>query len=369
MIFRVYGDNIIECIRVIDLIKINTIAKINLKLSFLSASSVVAKGTIDGKEVEIVLVPGFDKSTKQRWKENILDSLKDNGGLLDETPDAFISRVSETEKESFICTIEFCSALQAGNQAWQRSGRAYSVGKTMIPYFYIIEYTKYELDSKTRERKALRDPNAIVPFSYLSYSKNINNPVFQTFFQSEEFDENDDRFKGTDFKQIFSSETVANYIVALMLKLDTSAFERELMTKTKNMVKFLSPDKSNNQLTKSNIDEFDLDNFLKSLEELTSFNASKKIAKKSVTGNIFKLNDLFKKYSKGIFSQDLPFGVIPERNIASFVDELKTIYTIDASSETFLKKQKNIIFTLIKGFKPRGDDNRPDRGEYYRFLE
>lgn len=199
MIFRVYGDNIIECIMVIDLIKTNTIAKVNLELSFLSASSVVAKGTIDGKATEIVLVPGFDKSTKQRWKENILDSLKDNGGLLDETPDAFISRVSETDKESFICTIEFCSALQAGNQAWQRSGRAYSVGKTMIPYFYIIEYTKYELDSKTRERKTLRDPNAIVPFSYLSYSKNINNPVFQTFFQSEEFDEKDDHLKGTDF--------------------------------------------------------------------------------------------------------------------------------------------------------------------------
>lgn len=362
MIFRVYGDNIIECIRVIDLIKTNTIAKVNLELSFLSASSVVAKGTIDEKATEIVLVPGFDKSTKQRWKENILDSLKDNGGLLDETPDAFISRVSETDKESFICTIEFCSALQAGNQAWQRSGRAYSVGKTMIPYFYIIEYTKYELDSKTRERKALRDPNAIVPFSYLSYSKNINNPVFQTFFQSEEFDEKDDHFKGTDFSQIFSSETVANYIVALMLRLDTTAFEKELMAKTKNMVRFLSPDESNNKLTKSDIDGFDLDNFLESLEELTSFNASKKIAKKSVTGNIFELNDLFKKYSKGIFSQDLPFGVIPKEKIAPFVNELKAIYTVDDSFENLLKKQSNIIFTLIKGFKPRGDDNRPDRG-------
>ena len=57
MIFRVYGDNIIECIRVIDLIKTNTIAKVNLELSFLSASSVVAKGTIDGKATEIVEIP------------------------------------------------------------------------------------------------------------------------------------------------------------------------------------------------------------------------------------------------------------------------------------------------------------------------
>ena len=279
MEFRVYGDNIVECIRVIDLIKSNTILPVSLNLSFNNASSVIAKGTINNKAVNIVLVPGFDKSTKQRWKENILDNMKDNGSLLDETPDAFISRISNSGKESFICTIEFCSALQAGNQAWQRSGRAYSAGKTMIPYFYIIEYTKYELDSKTRERKALRDPNAIVPFSYLAYSKNINNPVFQTFFRSEEFDENDSHFKGTNFNTIFSSETVANYIVAIMLKMDTTVFEKELMRKTKNMVRFLSPDESNNKLTKSDIDEFDLDNFLESIEELTSFNASKKLPK------------------------------------------------------------------------------------------
>lgn len=362
MVFRVYGDNIIECIRVINLIKTNSVAKVDLQLSFLSASSVVAKGKINKMEIEIALVPGFDKSTKKRWKENILDNLKDNGGLLDETPDALISRINKEGKETFICTIEFCSALQAGNQARQRSGRAYSVGKTMIPYFYIVEYTKYELDSKTRQRKALRDPNAIVPFSYLSYSKNIHNSVFQTFFQSEEFDEMDKHFKNTDFTQIFSSETVANYIVSLMLNLETSTFKEELMLKTKNMVKFLSPNESNTKLTKSNIDEFNLDNFLECLEELTSFNASKKIAKKSVSSNIFKLNNLFKKYSKGIFSQDLPFGVIPKEKIAKFVKELKTIYTIDDLFANLLEKQENIIFTLIKGFKPHGDDNRPDRG-------
>lgn len=362
MTFRIYGDNIIECIRVIELIKSNTIARIDLSLSFWNASSIIAKGTLDDKNIEIILIPGFDKSSKQRWKENILDSLKDNGGTLDETPDAFISRIHSNGKESFICTIEFCSALQAGNQAWQRSGRAYSAGKTMIPYFYIVEYSKYELDSKTRERKALRDPNAIVPFSYLSYSKNINNPVFQTFFQSEEFDEKDEHFKGTDFSTIFSSETVANYIVALMLNLDTTSFENDLMAKTRNMVRFLSPEKSENKLTKTDIDEFDLNNFLESLEELTSFNAAKKIAKKSVSGNIFKLNNLLKKYSKGIFSQDLPFGIIPQDNINPFVDDMESLYEVDSSFSALLRKQQSIIFTLIKGFKPHGDDNRPDRG-------
>lgn len=360
--FRVYGDNVVECARVISLIEENNIIRLKFDINFESQSSLCATCTAKDKNFVIQLIPGFDKSTKQRWKENILKKVKDNGGLLDETPDAFISRISDNGKESFICAIEFCSALQAGNQAWQRSGRAYSSGKTNIPYFYIIEYTKYELDPETRERKALRDPNPIVPFSYLSFSRSLNSPVLQTFFQSEEFDSKDDRFKGTDFGTIFSSQTVSNYIVALMLKMNTEVFEKELMAKTKNMVKFLSPAKANDQLTKSDIDKFDMDNLLESLEELTSFNAAKKIAKKSATGCIFQLNDLFKKYSKGIFSQDLPFGVIPKKNIPQFVKEFTSLYDISKQEENTLLKQNDIVFVLIKGFKPKGDDNRPDRG-------
>lgn len=360
--FRVYGDNIIECIRTVELISENTLFSVTFNYEFKSQSEITATGKMKNEEIVIDLIPGFDKSTKKRWTENILNNLKDNGGTLDETPDAFLTRISNEEKESFVCTIEYCSALQAGNQAWQRSGRAYSTGKTLIPYFYIIEYTKYELDSVTRERKALRDPNAIVPFSYLAYTKTINNPVLQTFFQSEEFDENDEHFRGTDFKTIFSRTTVSNYIVALMLQMDTTVYERDLLEKTKNMVKFLSPETANDKLTKTDIDNFDMDNLLESLEEMTSFNASKKIAKKSASGHIFELNDLFKKYSKGIFSQDLPFGFIPEENINNFCDDLMDLYEMSETEISKMRNQKNIVFTLIKGFKPAGDDNRPDRG-------
>jgi hypothetical protein len=360
--FRVYGDNIVECIRTIELIKENSLFSVSFDYSFKSQSVITAKGTIGKEGIIIDLIPGFDKSAKQRWKENILNNLKDNGGTLDETPDAFLTRIRNDEVESFICSIEYCSALQAGNQAWQRSGRAYSTGKTLIPYFYIIEYTRYELDSETRQRKAIRDPNAIVPFSYLAYTNSIKNPVIQAFFQSEEFDGEDDRFAGTDFKTIFSRTTISNYIVALMLEMNTEAFEKDLLIKTKNMVKFLLPDNSDTKLTKTNVEDFDMDNLLGSLEKMTSFNASKKIAKKSATGHIFELNDVFKKYSKGIFSSDLPFGFIPKDKINSFCNDLQKVYGFSNDEVAKLKAQKNIVFTLIKGFKPKGDDNRPDRG-------
>ena len=105
--------------------------------------------------------------------------------ILDEKPDVIITEVKDN-KEHPLVAIEFCSALQAGNQAWQRSGRAYSTGRSLVPYIYIVDFVKYELDSN-RNRKSLRFPNAAVPFSYINYSRNLNNLVVQAFFKSEEF--------------------------------------------------------------------------------------------------------------------------------------------------------------------------------------
>ena len=104
--------------------------------------------------MHIELIPGFDKSKKKRWKSNILDEYKKLGSTLDETADVFITEILEN-KEQILTIIEFCSALQAGNQAWQRSGRAFSCGQTKIPYFYVIDLPKYELDPQTRERNSL----------------------------------------------------------------------------------------------------------------------------------------------------------------------------------------------------------------------
>ena len=68
------------------------------------------------------LLPGFNKNTKKRWSGNIFNPLKEAGSFFDETPDAIISRI-EGQNERILLGIEFCSALQAGNQAWQRSAR------------------------------------------------------------------------------------------------------------------------------------------------------------------------------------------------------------------------------------------------------
>ena len=54
------------------------------------------------------------------------------GGVIREAPDAIISEV-KFGKEHPLLAIEYSGALAAGNQAWQRNGRAYSSGLAQDP--------------------------------------------------------------------------------------------------------------------------------------------------------------------------------------------------------------------------------------------
>lgn len=86
-------------------------------------------------------------------------------------------------REVPLLAIEYCAALPAGNQAWQRCGRAYSYGLAGVPFLYVAELGGFELDS-LRERKAARLPNPAVPFSYISHSVSRSTPVLPVFISN-----------------------------------------------------------------------------------------------------------------------------------------------------------------------------------------
>lgn len=360
--FRIYGDNIIECFRIINLLRKSDSFSSDYKIIYENTSTVIILLNIKDSEniIKIELIPGFDKSNKKRWTDNILDVLKSSGGDLDETADAILTGIDKKGQENILCIIEFCSALQAGNQAWQRSGRAYSIGKTDIPYLYIVDFTRYELDSKTRKRKNLRFPNAVVPYSYITYTSLIKTPVLQSYFRSEEFEDDDRIFKDVDFSTIFSESDVSQYLSSLMLDKETNDIISKLKKKNLEMVYFLANlqnDKSS--LNRNKIKELDPNDLYNSLIKVSDIGFKKIIAEKSVTGKIKELNDLASKYSIGVFSSSLPFGIIPKKNISAFTTELNTMYGFATNK---LENCDGLIVTFMKGFKPAGDDNRPDRG-------
>lgn len=368
--FRIHGDNIVECERIIKYI-LSEIKPSSINKFLTSPSTLTYEMMFDYENTKynwtFDLLPGFNKAGRSRWKENIFRPLKENGSFLDETPDAIISRINGNEEE-IVMAIEFCSALQAGNQAWQRSGRAFSTGRTGCPYVYIVDFVKYELDSKTRDRKALRFPNPIVPFSYVSFSNKINNFVCQVYVKAEEFDKTaDSNLAGFD-ESDFGDKELSKYIVYKLANKYADIFEKKLIEKNMNVVSFLSNSSSDSsfykkdweilQKTGQNIIDYSVKN--------ANFNFHKIITQKGHHGFSASLQNIIDKYSKGLSSRDLPFGIIPKDNRKQFVDEVKKLYKTQISKDDIFEKlgndDKHLIICMMKGFKPRGDDNRPDRG-------
>lgn len=363
-LFRIHGDNIVECERIANLlIKYSKPYTIKRGFESLACPYVIFEMSYPVEEtIKLEFFPGFNKHNNDRWDTNVLDILRAKGCFLDETPDAIITHVVDG-KEEVLVAIEFCSALQAGNQAWQRSGRAYSVGRTGCPYIYIVDFVKYELDTNTRSRKALRFPNSAVVYSYVSFSNHINNFIVQAYVKSEEFQPDyDQRIKGFS-ETIFGEKEIAKYILLKMLQSETKEIEESLFNKNKEMVKLLAANSS------TSFSKSDWENIISSNIDFLSFcktkklSFRKKIADKSMNGKAKEFRDICSDFAIGIASADLPFGLIPAAQKADFAKKIISLYSItDQEIIDYLHKSTDMVVCILKGFKPKGDDNRPDRG-------
>ncbi len=366
--FKIHGDNIVECERIFNFIS-RRLDIIDINKQFISQAAIqVDINFIYNKssfQWRLIYHPGFNKANRKRWNNNIFDTLKAAGSFLDETPDAIITQVDfEEQKEKILCAIEFCSALQAGNQAWQRSGRAYSTIRTGCPYLYIVDFVKYELDTTTRKRKAIRTPNPAIPFSYINNTKQEKVFGAQAFVKSEEFDENNPLLKNFD-ESIFSEDDIADYLINLMLGYDTIEYEKSILNKNLKMVNYFSIHTNGKYYFKPEDWQriYKGETTVIELSKEKKWQFGKKIAEKSMTGNLREFVKVVKKYAYGISCKDLPFGVIPVENKTNFVNEMVSLYPISQNdAQIILEDDQDLLICLIKGFKPRGDDNRPDRG-------
>ncbi|EFE87434.1 hypothetical protein [Fusobacterium periodonticum] len=368
-VFRIHGDNIVECERIAKLI-LDEIHPISVTVSLLSPSTIIYKISFYYLRIyfewQLELLPGFNKAGRKRWETNIFNVLRSNGSFLDETPDVIVTCV-EGKLEIILYAIEFCSALQAGNQAWQRSGRAFSTGRTGCPYLYIVDFVKYELDSSTRERKALRFPNPAVPYSYINFSRETKEFVAQVYIRSEEFDKKFDNSLVNFDENNFSEMELSRYIVKKMCGFNTIEEEKIILEKNFNVVLFLAS--GSNSTTNFTPKEWvslkdNYKNIIKFSLEKSNFKFRKIITKKGEHGNSKEFLDMVENISVGLISRDLPFGIIPAYNRRKLGNILRNLYpTYDIETLKKIESGKSdLILCIIKGFKPRGDDNRPDRG-------
>ena len=175
---RIHGDNILECENALKLlaVSLNGEYKDCKIVEDGPAYAPIYKLESISRDFLIQLFPGYG-----RWSFSITDYLAARGAPVREATDAIITKFEEDKNiEIPILSLEFSGALPAGNNAWQRTGRALALAYAGIPYLYFTELGGYELGSD-RSLKAARFPNPLVPFAYSTLgpeSGTISMPVY-----------------------------------------------------------------------------------------------------------------------------------------------------------------------------------------------
>ena len=357
--FHIYGDNIIECERTLFIIqKSLNLKESKIKGPFNSAFTPTFEIEIGSDKYSFIFFPGFG-----RWNLDILNLIRENGGLLREATDAVISRV-ENGSEKIILSIEYCSALPAGNQAWQRSGRAYSFPRAGVPFLYIAEIGGFELN-ELREKKAARLPNPAIPFSYVSYSFYAPAPVIPVYTANIG---SDPKLLGFS-SDILEEKSAHDLIKLLIMGRDFSKILESIQDRVVKLVATLaSSRKSGSSLSSEHWEEIQTElkkggSLLKYLLKIDPISWSKTAYIDGLTSSAKETMEAAKKLAWGLTSSNLPICFFPPKNRLDFSNILLGIYpNLSNKFIEWMRKGEPLVVCWIMGFKPRGDDARPDRG-------
>lgn len=316
---NIHGDNIVECERAFKLCK----KALNVETSSIAIESTVFcpcyNASSETDEYIFTFFPGYG-----RWNKDILSLLHTEKDSLREAPDVVITEIiNDIEKP--LLAIEYCGALPAGNQAWQRSGRGYSTGKSKVPYLYIAELGGYELDSN-RNRKAARTPNPAIPFSYITYSKEYS-MVLPIYEKSPGCDEESERL----YQNVFSEKQLIEIVECILLGKEYTEAEKELENKIISFIQIKAAT-SKGTVTLSEEQWKKAYDVICNNESLITFlcknnpiNWKKTAYIDGLTESAQKFMNIASKYAIGITSSKLPMCIIPNSTKADFVKEVITL--------------------------------------------
>ena len=361
--FHIHGDNIVECERTLYLIE-QALKDYHPILSgpLGAPTNPRFKFQFEGNDatLEFVFFPGFG-----RWNEDIRRLIRDRGGIIREAADVILSDVTSGQENPLV-GIEYSGALAAGNQAWQRSGRAYSFGLAHVPFLYVGEIGGYELDAQ-RSRRSPRFPNPAIPFSYLSFSLSVDVPILPVFVENPGADE-DSR---TYYESVFGEINLVQFIRAIILDEDTTEVNESIEKKGIEFVRLLaSKSRRNRTLTPeqwsdsyNEIKDAKGNSLVSYLLRETALGWSKTAYIADLTDTAKELMTIASDLSIGLTSSNLPMCLIPPTNRAQFADDVSNLYSdIDDRFLRWLGREEPLAICWVMGFKPRGDDARPDRG-------
>lgn len=327
--YTVYGDNIVEILRfrsaIIGALAESSPTKITDDFDRLD---LITEIKTNEKVFRFKFVSGFDC-----WNPSIISQLVNFGLNLRETPDIILTKETDPKTVIPILALEYCSALQAGNQAWQRAGRGYAFGSLNIPYIYLGVMGGTELDSD-RGRKVARHPNPAIAQSFLEFSKRTNGMFLPIYLPAPDFNLSADNKK---FEPVLG-EALLNLAIRDIL------FANSVTPTTLSLI-------NNKCLNYKNI-------LANGKRKKASKTWNKKISI-PISTTAAKLHEFCKRNGQIIGANELPFCLLEgEEIIDGFYQQMPE--PISKLSRAEGLKKMAIVF--VAGFKPRGDDSRPDRG-------
>ena len=336
--FKVLCDNFLEFERFFEI----TLGSLNLKRSdFETKKTCPLAITHKNLPVSFEVMVGFG-----RWGDNYWESDANKSNYIKENPDVLVSLETNNSKKLF--AIEFCSALPAGNQAWQRFARGKEFSRNGVDYFFISHIGGVELGANRKEL-SIRYPNPIVNFA--SNKHNFESEFGFYINLIEETPGCPDQIV-SNFKDCIGVEPLIEYIHSATLN---QTITDEMLVYQKNLINCYIK-------TKKNLSDFETDalkGFFDTKHGQNVVNWKKKYSIE-VTKETKEILHAASIASNSYFGKDLPFTLIRSDKKIPFSKELNNILCKDM--QILFDEKDEMFFCAIAGFKPRGDDARPDRG-------
>lgn len=181
-VFRVYGDNILECERLVEWFKVTRFSQFKFveEIGSFDRPIYISADLRTDRKFALQLCPYYGGTGPQiLWPNN---PLKDT---FFEKTDTVVTRLLKNGSETKpIFAIEFCEALQAGNQAWQRFRRATDAAESKIPYFYVLPIIGWERDPAGITLKNPRYQSAQICIAQLTLCSKFGVPSLQVYTQT-----------------------------------------------------------------------------------------------------------------------------------------------------------------------------------------
>lgn len=362
---RIHGDNILECENALKLVA-SALSGPMGKYGLVDGPAYAPTYSLfsdKGQEFFIQLFPGY-----KRWGLALESYLTSLGAQLREMPDAIITKFETVvghDQEIPLLALEFSGALPAGNNAWQRTGRALALAYAGIPYLYFAELGGQEL-AGDRSVKAARFPNPLVPFAYAALGMNVGSVSLPIYLRSSSIHQNVVEI----FKDCFGTTESVQIIRGVLLNEEFSQAKTLLEQKIVKILQVLAQQRKRADILKP--EEWSEFYALRTGMQKASWLVekampwNKKTGVKTLTPSFKKLLMLaIKSGAVAIGSKEMPICIIPPKSRKDFAKRIQSLYKnkVNPDFTAWLSNTANcLVCVWVNGFKPRGDDSRPDRG-------